>query len=211
MLAGGMSERDFLHPSAKLRTSAAIVAIEAVTAVEVVVAVRRRAARHVATSLMFGAACGLASFVVMWFSPQIYDVWTMPIDVAVTALLGAGLCAAVAPWRRVLTPKPLLAKSAEQAAREAFAELGIDKTRGRTGLLVYVALFERAVVLVPDTGIPETGIRDALAGIRAALAASVERRDLEGFLAALARLGPACSVVLPRQVGDENELCDHVA
>jgi putative membrane protein len=211
MLPGGMSERDFLHPSAKLRTSAAIVAIEARTAVEVVVAVRRRAARHVVTSLGLGAACGLVSFVVMWFSPQIYDVWTMPIDIAVTVLLGAGMCAAVAPLRRVLTPTRFLTESAERAARETFAALGIGNTRGRTGLLVYVALFERAVVLVPDVGIPEAVGGEALAGIRAALLASVERRDLDGFLATLARLGPVCAQALPRQAGDENELCDHVA
>ena len=206
-----MSERDFLAPSAKQRTSQAIVAIEAQTAVEVVVAVRRRAARHVLTSVAFGAACGLTSFLVMWFSPQIYDVGTMPIDVLVSSVLGAGLCAAVGPLRRALTPKHFARKSAESAASRAFTELGIDKTRGRTGLLVYVALFERAVVLVPDSGIPAAAVGDALAGIRAAAVNAVERRDLEGFLAELARLGPGCAAVLPRQAGDENELCDHVA
>jgi putative membrane protein len=206
-----MSERDFLHPSAKLRTSAAIVAIEARTAVEVVVAVRRRAARHIVTILGFGAVCGLVSFVVMWFSPQVYDVSTMPIDIAVTVLLGAGLCASVVPLRRMLTPTRFLLDSAERAAQETFEALGIGKTRGRTGLLVYVALFERAVVLVPDAGVPAARIGETLAGIRAALLASVERRDLDGFLAALARLGPACAEVLPRLAGDENELCDHVA
>jgi putative membrane protein len=206
-----MSERDFLHPSAKLRTSAAVVAIEARTAVEVVVAVRRRAARHIVTSLGFGVACGLASFVVMWFSPQIYDVWTMPIDIAVTVLLGAALGASVAPLRRVLTPKRFLLESAERAAKESFEALGIGKTRGRTGLLVYVALFERAVVLVPDAGVTAAGLGEALSGIRASLLAAVERRDLDGFLAALARLGPGCAEVLPRLAGDENELCDHVA
>jgi putative membrane protein len=210
MLGCGMSERDFLEPSAKRRTSEAIVAIEAQTAVEVVVAVRRRAARHVLTSVVFGIACGLTSFLVMWFSPQIYDVGTMPLDVVVTSVLGAGLCAAVAPLRRALTPNHFARKSAESAASRAFKELGIDKTRGRTGLLVYVALFERAVVLVPDSGIP-TAVGDALAGIRAALLDAVGRRDFVGFLAGLERLGPVCAAVLPRQAGDENELCDHVA
>ncbi len=206
-----MSERDFLHPSAKRRTSEAIAAIERQTAVEVVVAVRRAAARHVGTSLAFGVACGLASFLVMWFSPQVYDVWTMPLDIAITSLVGAALCAAVAPLRHALTPARFLAESAERSARAAFAELGIEKTSGRTGLLVYVALFEQSVVLVPDSGLPEAALASGLAGIRAALLEAVGRRDLDGFLVALAPLGPVCAAVLPRQAGDENELCDHVA
>jgi putative membrane protein len=211
MLAGGMSERDFLHPSAKQRTSEAIAAIERQTAVEVVVAVRRAAARHVGTSLAVGAACGLASFLVMWFSPQVYDVWTMPLDVVLSSLAGAALCAAVAPLRRWLTPARYLDESAERSARVAFTELGIEKTRGRTGLLVYVALFERRVVLVPDRGVPEAAVANALAGIRTALREAVGHRDLDAFLTALARLGPVGAGVLPRQAGDENELCDHVA
>jgi len=206
----GMSERQFLEASAKQRTADAIRAVEQETAVEVVVTLRRAAARHVGTSLAFGVVCGVLGLAVMWFSPQEYDVRTMPLDAGLALVLGAALCATV-PWlRRLLTPKGSLERSAQRAAKAAFTTLGIDKTSGRTGLLVYVALFERTVVLVPDSGLSLPALTGPLAGVGERLAGAVGQLDLEGFLVALARLGPTCGAALPRQANDENELCDDV-
>lgn len=206
-----MSERQFLEPAAKLRTAEVVRAVEAQTAVEVVVAVRRRAQHYVLTSLIFGLVCALGSFVVMWFGPTVYDVRTIPLDVALSFALGVTLVASVPALRRFLTPRAVRVRCAQRAAQVAFGALGIDKTRGRTGLLVYVALFEQTAVLVPDRGLPEGLVSGPLGSIRQLLELAVERRDMDGFLMALGRLGPACRAVFPRQTNDENELCDDVA
>jgi putative membrane protein len=206
-----MPERQFLEPAAKLRTTEVIRAVEAQTAIEVVVAVRRAAAHHFSTSLAFGVACGVGGFAFMWLSPTEYDVRTMPLDAALSMLLGTLLVSSVRTLRRVLTPRSLKVRSAERAARAAFTALGIDKTRGRTGLLVFAAMFEQTTVVVPDSGIPQAFVAGPLASIRDLLSLAVERRDLEGFLTSLSRLGPAGAAALPRQADDENELCDNVA
>jgi putative membrane protein len=206
-----VSERQFLEPAAKGRTAEVVRAVEAQTAVEVVVAVRRRAQHYVLTSLVFGVVCALGSFLIMWFGPTVYDVRTMPLDVALSFALGAALVASVPALRRFLTPRAVRIRCAERAAQLAFGALGMDKTRGRTGLLVYVALFERAAVLVPDRGLPAGLVSGPLASIRQLLELAVERRDLDDFLTALGRLGPACGAALPRRTNDENELCDDVA
>lgn len=206
-----MSERQFLEPAAKLRTAEVVRAVERQTSVELVVAVRRRASHYVSVSLAFGTLCALGGFLVMWFGETVYDVRTIPIDVALAFVLGMALVASVPAFRRLLTPRALRLRGAERAAQAAFAALGIEKTSGRTGLLVYVALFERTAVLVPDRGIPQPLEAGPLASIRALVALSVEQSDFEGFLTALGRLGPACGAVLPRQANDENELCDDVA
>jgi putative membrane protein len=206
-----MSEREFLETSAKKRTADAVRAVEAQTAVEVVVAVRRRAARHLETCLAFGVGCALVGLAVMWFSPWIYDVRTMPLDTVLAFVLGTSLCAFLPGLCRALIPKRRLERAAGQAARRAFRALGIEKTRGRTGLFVYVALFERTVVLVPDSGIPTAAVTGPLAAIGGSLGQAVARRDFEGFLLEFARLGPACGAALPRRPDDENELCDDVA
>ena len=39
------------------------------------------------------------------------------------------------------------------AARAAFVDQGISRTRGRTGILVFVSLFEREVEVVADVGV----------------------------------------------------------
>jgi putative membrane protein len=206
-----MSERQFLEAAAKQRTALAIRGVEAQTAVEVVVAVRRRAARYVATSVVFGAACAAVALAVMLLSPQVYDVRTMPLDVALTLVLGAAVSTAAPGLRRALTPNRSLTASVARAAQAAFSTLGIAKTRGRTGLLVYVALFERAAVLVPDTGIPAGAVTGSLAAVERSLTRAVATLDVDAFLAALGELGPACGAALPRRADDENELCDDVA
>jgi putative membrane protein len=206
-----MSERQFLEAAAKERTAVAIRGVEKQTAVEVVVAVRRRAGRYLATSIAFGAVCAALAFAVMWFSPRVYDVRTMPLDAALTLVLGVALAMALPGLRRLLTPKRTLERRAQRAAKAAFSELGIAKTRGRTGLLVYVALFERTAVLVPDSGIPALAATESLAAVGRALSHAVAALDMAAFLAALSELGPPCAAVLPRRADDENELCDDVA
>jgi len=206
-----VSERRFLEPAAKLRTADVVRAVERQTSVELVVAVRRRASHYVGVSVTFGALCALAGFLVMWFGETVYDVRTIPIDVALAFVLGTALVASVPALRRLIAPRGLRKRVAERAAKAAFTALGIEKTSGRTGIFVYVALFERTAVLVPDRGIPESLVVGPLASIRELLAVSVDRGDFEGFLTALGRLGPACGAALPRQANDENELCDDVA
>jgi putative membrane protein len=210
-MLGRLSERHFLTPEARERTTETIRGVELLTAVEVVVAVRRAASRHFGTSLAFGALCALAGFAYMWLSPQVYAVATMPLDAVLAFALGTAAVASLPGLRRALTPRVRLNQAAERGARRAFGELGIERTRGRSGLLVYVALFERNVVFAPDSGVPEALLHGPLAAIRDDLAHAVHTSDFNAFLAAVGRLGPACAAVLPRQADDENELCDHVA
>ncbi len=206
-----MSRRNFLDSEARRRATAVIREVEAGTSMEIVVAVRHQASRHFGTCAALGVALALGAFAVMWFSPTPYDVTTMPLDALVAFVLGALTCVLVPELRRVLTPRRFLAAAAERAARRTFDELGVEKTRERTGLLVYVALFERAAVLVPDTGLVGEPLREALSKARVDLNDAVQRRDFDAFLAGIAGLGPVAAAALPRKPDDENELCDVVA
>lgn len=206
-----MAERQFLDPSAKRRTTACIRAIEAGTSVEVVVAVRRRAERHLASSMMLGAVLAVLTLAVMWFSPQAYDVRTMPLDALAAFALGVLLGVLFPGLRRLLTPRALLRAAAARGARRAFAELGVEKTRDRIGLLVFVALFEREVVLLPDQGLPAELVEQGFAEARRGLENALRQLDFDAFEASLAKLGPPAAASVPRRPDDENELCDDVA
>jgi putative membrane protein len=206
-----MAERQFLEPAAKRRTTAQIRAVEAGTSLEVVVAVRRRAERHVATNLMLGAVLALVTLAVMWFSPTPYDVRTMPLDALAAFALGVLVGFLFPGLRRVLTPRSLRRSAAARGARRAFAELGVEKTRDRIGLLVYVPLFEREVVILRDQGVPAELVDRGFADARRALEGAVRRLDFEGFEAALAGLAAPAHAAVPRRPDDENELCDEVS
>jgi putative membrane protein len=206
-----MSRRNFLDSEARRRATAVIRQVEAGTSLEIVVAVRHQASRHFGTSAALGLAFALGALAIMWFSPTPYDVRTMPLDALVAFVLGALSCVLVPELRRVLTPRRFLAAHAERAARRTFDELGVEKTRARSGLLVYVALFERAAVLVPDAGLVSEPLLQALSKARVDLDQAVKRGDFDGFLAVLLGLGPVAAAALPRKPDDENELCDDVA
>jgi uncharacterized membrane protein len=106
-----------------------------------------------------------------------------------------------------MTPKGTVARQVEAAARAAFYDLGISKTHRRTGLLVFAAMYENAVVLVPDAAVEKKAVLD-LSGARAELERAVAARDLDGFLKGLEQLGAPLEKTMPRKAGDENELPD---
>jgi uncharacterized membrane protein len=202
-----MAERDFFQPEAKKKTGLAIKGIESKTSVEVVVAVRHRVAEYRATDLMFGFVCACAALGALWFSPNTYAVEHMPFEMLGAFVIGVALSAFVGPLRRAMTPRSMVIRQVETAARAAFYDLGIAKTHRRTGLLVFVAMYERAVVLVPDAAVDKKALLE-LASAKTGIEAAVASHDFDAFLKALEVLTPPLEKAMPRKAGDENELPD---
>jgi len=202
-----MAESDFFRPEAKKRTAQAIKSIESKTSVEVVVAVRKRVAEYRATDLVFGFLCACSALAALWFSPRTYDVRHMPFEMLGAFVVGAALSAFVRPLRRLMTPKLAVARQVESAARAAFYDLGISKTHRRSGLLVFVAMYENAVVFVPDAAVDKKALLE-LAGARTKIEEAVAARDLGAFLESLELVTPPLEKSMPRKAGDENELPD---
>lgn len=77
--------------------------------------------------------------------------------IAFPSLAGAGLSAAAvgasSGLRRLLTPLQVLDQRVARRAEAAFLEEEVFDTRERTGILIFLALFERRVVILGDTGI----------------------------------------------------------
>lgn len=185
--------------------TAAVADVEKQTAAEIVVAVRVAAAPHREIDVGFGAALGFFTLLVLLFYPRSFSVVAMPFDVAVVAILGTIVCRRT-PWlkQRFLRRRPELTLS---AARAAFVELGVSRTRGRTGVLVFAAMLEREVVIVGDVAVPEAAWQPALGALNAAAA----KDDATAFAAAVRSLGPSLQRALPRADDDEDELSNVVA
>lgn len=87
------------------------------------------------------------------------DVWSVPWAVWMTtpALAGAAVgyfaAAAIEPWRRILIGDATLDRRTQRRAAVAFLEEEVFKTRDRTGVLVFLSLFEHRVVVMGDEGI----------------------------------------------------------
>ncbi|HOW54587.1 MAG TPA: TPM domain-containing protein [Syntrophorhabdaceae bacterium] len=98
-----------------------------------------------------------------------------------------------------------------QYAQSVFLTREIFATRARTGVLLLVSLFERRVVLLPDSGLQDrlTGdaIRDIIARMTPSLAQGEIARALEE---GLEKLSEILSAVVPAGQGGGNELPDGI-
>ncbi len=204
-----MAAATFFQDAAKKRAAEAVKSVESKTAAEIVVAVRRASGQYRAVDLSFGAGVGLVMLAFLWLSPIAFDPALISVNVALAFAIAAVVCGNFDPLRRLLAGKRCRA-AAELSAKAAFVDLGISKTTGRTGILVFVSMFERTAVLVPDVGVDRTAI-EGFAAIETAIDRAVRSGDFEGFIQAVESLGPALAPALPRSEDDVNELPDEVA
>lgn len=195
----------FFDAPFKQRVEAAIAEIEGQTSAEVVVAVRPVSGTYWHVTWAVGAVSAFLALCVFLYHPAEFEFTYLPLELAGAFVVGSLLSTSVKAIPRTLSTRRYQGSAVEQAASAAFTEYGVHKTRGRTGLLVFVSTFERRAVLRPDVGVPAA----ELAACAGELDASV-RQGPESFLASLRRLAPMLADKLPRAADDVNELADGV-
>jgi putative membrane protein len=204
-----MAKSGFTGHTAQKEVAAAIREIEQTTSAEIVVAVRPSAGFYRHTDYLVGFALSFAALLVFLFDPHEFSIAWMPVDTLAAFVVGTLLSAGVPPLRRALTSRKLMANHVRTAARASFVDLGISRTSGRSGILVFASMFERQVEVVTDIGIDRavlgTSFEDGIASLKRAV-----RRgpNFPAFVSALRALGPILANALPRLATDVNELPD---
>lgn len=154
------------------------------------------------------AAAGLVAWLDLW------GVWPLWVTLPPLAGAGAGWLAArwVEPLRRALVPAPIAERRVEQRAAAAFLDEEVFLTRDRTGVLLFVSLFEHRVMVLADSGIHrrvppgawEGVVAETVAGLRAG-------RHGEALAGAVRRLGEILvEHDVPLAPDDRDELPDRV-
>lgn len=206
-----MSERSFYEERVKREARAAVEAIEAQTSAEIVVCLRGASDHYRDADYLFGFLLALATLVTMLFVDRPFQLASFPIGVVAGFLFGSMASANVAQIRRLLVFPGRKLAAVRLAASAAFHDQGVSRTSGRTGVLVYVSMFERRVMVLPDVGVEAAGLgaewKTAVAALEGSLTPSP---DPDRFLAAMRALGPVLSRRLPRAADDVNELPDEV-
>jgi uncharacterized membrane protein len=180
---------------------AAVGELEAASGVEVVLAVRERARFWLVQHVLVGIAAGIGAlaFCVWRYLPR-WEVVALPIAAGVVGTLVVEL---IGPLYRFLAPGQLRDQHVREAARAAFVDNRVHTTTARTGLLVFVAVRERRVELVGDTGLaslPLGAWSKQLAGAVSAGPAAVAK--------VLSSFAPELAATAPRRANDANELAD---
>jgi putative membrane protein len=154
------------------------------------------------------ALCGL-----LWWLPE----WTV---VGPGLALGAPLAGAAGgylgvrwlqPWRRWLAGSDVLDQRVRGRAAEAFLDAQVFATESRTGILIFISLFERRCLVLPDLGaakLDEAFWTEAASrvakGVRSGEAATALVEVIERFATLLSEAGLAI------QHEDVNELPDRL-
>lgn len=205
-----MGEATFYEDEAKKRAAGAVKVVEAQTSAEVVVAVRRRSGDYRIAAYYFGFGAVAIVTLYMLVAPQVFSIGAMALDAVIAFVLGALLCRNVEMLSRALTPGSRLHDNVETAARAAFFDLGISRTSGRNGILVFVSTFERTCAVLTDIGIDVAGLGSGFETGRDAMKRAVKDHDFDAFVSALESLGPVLGETMPHMDDDVNELPDEV-
>lgn len=205
-----LAQRDFFSAAARERAAQTIKRIEAETSAEIVITVKRSSGSYRDADLAVGAAVGWLVLLLLLFLPQDFDVRFMPVDVLLGFLVGYAVTMRSDTLRRLATRAKSRRARVEAAARAAFVDQGIGRTRDRTGVLVYVSMLERRAGVVADLALHDKGLTSVLDELTSTLDEALGRADFAAFIAGLEALGPRLAPALPRAEDDENELPDEV-
>jgi putative membrane protein len=139
--------------------------------------------------------------------------WSASIILLIQTLVFV-LTTAVASYpalRHHLVPPSIAGEAARRAAQSLFLAHGLHLTESRTGLLIYVALFDRRVEIVTDAGIDSKVDQSTWDELAREIAGAARREDLTaGLIEAVRRTGTLLAQHCPRAADDRNELPDRV-
>jgi putative membrane protein len=207
-----MTAGAFYEKTAEARVADAIREIEAQTSAEVVVAVRPLSGNYRHADLTFGFLIAFAGLLLFLFHPRPIRLEGFALEFPLLFVAGTLLSASIPPLRRLFVLARTRSANVQTHARAAFVDLGIGRTRERTGILVYVSVFERTVAVVPDIGIDFAKLGEkGRARIVSLERALLPGADVDRFLKALKALKKPLARALPRRADDQNELADTVS
>ncbi len=114
-------------------------------------------------------------------------------------------------WRRWIIPDEEMDARVRDAAFMLFYDRGLDRTRESNGVLIYLSLFERRVVVIGDRNI-HAKMGDAYwRTVRDLIISGIRAGDLRGgIVAAVESCGKALAEHFPPRPDDVNELPDRV-
>jgi len=203
--------------------SQAVAAAESRTSGEIVAAVAGSSGRYDRAEDIIGLWTGLvamlATFVMLpseipergsWGeTPRGVQLAALVLAVAVGFILGAVVGSRVGWLRRLFTPRVQMRDEVWARARQVFYDRRVSRTASRSGILLYVSLYERMAAVVADQTVLEKLGQPALDELCRELTSQLRHgKPTAAFCTAIASAGARLAAVLPRASDDVNELGD---
>ena len=183
--------------------AAAIRAAEQRTSGQIVCVLARSSSDYSHVSVLWAALAALISPwpLIVFTQQSVQRIFFIQIAL----FLAAAFVLSWSPVRMALVPRAVRRARAHRAAVEQFFARGLTRTKGRTGVLIFVSLAERYARIVADEGIASK-VKNAewQAAVDALTAHFRDGRLVEGFVAAIERCGAVLAAhAPPHGAGDE--------
>ena len=206
-----MRPEQLLDPAARLHLEATVMEAEQDTEGEIVVVVARACDEYGSAGWRLGVSLAALVFAgLLAFVPPLAGWIYLAAQAAAIAVAHA--MARIDAVRRLLLARPLVQTRVAERAIHAFATNGLTRTQNRTGILIFVALLERRVVVLADEGIHRA--LDPNENWQQVVDLSVDglRRgeDVSGLEAAIRRCGEILARHVPVLGRNPNELPNRI-
>ena len=207
------------------RISDAVAAAEANSAGEIVTILADQSDDYGDVALAWSAVAAFGALTIISIWPEFYlsklalfssswnTQWTASHAFAIATVVAtlkfgsAWLLLLWRPLRMALVPGPVRKARVHERAIAAFRIGAERRTRGRTGILIYLSMREHRAEIVADETIATRVDPQVWGDALAAMLVELKQGHVaEGMCAAVERVGTILALHLPRDANDENEL-----
>lgn len=210
------SARELLSAQEQERIRGRVEQAEKSTSGEIVPMVVATSSRYPAAGLLGALIVSLALALAVtaaaslrrpWGSFRMMDLWLFPAVFAVCFVPAHELISRVPALKRLFITPAEIQEEVEEAALTSFYREGLGNTRDRTGILIYVSMFERRAFVLADKGINDKVAPGSWQELVDLIAAGFGRGEhAEAICAAVTRCGEMLREHFPVRRDDTNEL-----
>lgn len=207
----------------RAKVAATVAEGEARTSAEIVPVVATESGRYDRPEDLVGLGTALVAVAAVWAlwprealdpgswggPPALFELAALGGAILVGFVAGAAIAGRVGWLRQLVTPRAQMREEVERRSRQVFHDGRVHHTAGRSGVLLYVSLFERMAAVVADQATTEALGPDTLEALCARLTEELRRGDVaEALCVSIRETAGRLAPVLPRKDDDVNELSD---
>lgn len=203
--------KQFFEESFRTDLDQVIQELEEQSSVELVTVIYPEADQYRDVELLGGVFFLFVALLYFFFAPTVFGNYTILFGTWLAFVIGVGMVRWIKPLKRLLVVNKRKTRMTEIMARAIFQKAHVYRTSANTGILLFIAGFERKTYLLWDLGVDMALDIDELEELQNAFQAIFEAT--EPAQALLAKIKASTTVFqreLPLQPNDVNELPNHI-